>query len=96
MDKDQRTSNWALIFYRTCTTIELNCMQELNIVYSVGLNYEFDRLMFVVYQIKVNDWIKMLDVRIQKKSPHIIFSLASLGFGGKLGHCSLSIFPLSY
>ena len=40
----------------------------------------------------MNDWIKVLDVRIQRKSP----SLASLGFGGNLSHCSLSIFPPSY
>ena len=38
--------------------------------------------------------IKMLDVRIWEHP--IIFSLASLGFGGDLSQCSLSIFPPSY
>ena len=51
MDKDHRASNWVLILYQTCTTIEMNCRQELKIVYSGDLNYEFDKLMFVVYQI---------------------------------------------
>ena len=51
VDKDHGTSNWVLILYQTCTTIEMNCRQELKIVYSGDLNYEFDKLMFVVYQI---------------------------------------------
>ena len=33
MDKDHRTSNWVLILYQTCTTIEMNGRQELQIVY---------------------------------------------------------------
>ena len=44
----------------------------------------------------MKDWIKVLDVRIQNKSPPTIFSLASLGFGGNLSHYFLSIFPPSY
>ena len=33
VDKDHRTKIWELILYHTCTTIELNCRQELKIVY---------------------------------------------------------------
>ena len=51
VDKDHRTSNWVLILYQTCTTNEMNCRQELKIVFSGDLNYEFDKLMFKVYQI---------------------------------------------
>ena len=50
VDKDHRTSNWVLILYQTCATIEMNWRQELKIVYY--LNYELDKLMFEVYQIK--------------------------------------------
>ena len=32
VDKDHRISNWVLILYQTCTTIEMNCRQELKIV----------------------------------------------------------------
>ena len=42
VDKDHRTTIWELILYQTCTTIETNCKQELKIVYSGVLNYEFD------------------------------------------------------
>ena len=42
VDKDHRTSNWVLILYHTCTTNEMNCRQELKIVYSGDLNFESD------------------------------------------------------
>ena len=42
----------------------------------------------------VNDWIKML--RSRESLLLIIFSFASLGFGGNLSHFSLLIFPPSY
>ena len=32
VDKDYRTLNWVLILYQTCTTIKMNCKQELKIV----------------------------------------------------------------
>ena len=44
--------NWELISYQTFTTIEMNCKQELKIVYSGDLNYEFDMQMFEVF----NTW----------------------------------------
>ena len=39
VDKGHRTLNWVLILYQTCTAIELNCRQELKIVYPSDLNY---------------------------------------------------------
>ena len=33
VDKDHRTSKWVLILYQILTTIEMNCRQELKIVY---------------------------------------------------------------
>ena len=33
VDKDHRTSNWVLFLYQICTTIEMNCKQELNMFY---------------------------------------------------------------
>ena len=52
VDKDNRTLNRVLILYQTCTTIEMNWRQDLKIVYSGDLNYELDKLMLEVYQIK--------------------------------------------
>ena len=46
---------WELILYETCTTIEMNCKQELKIVYSGVLNYECDMLMLIVYQINMRN-----------------------------------------
>ena len=48
VNKDYRTSNWVLILYQTCTTIGMNCKQELKIVYSGDLNYSLIPLIFVV------------------------------------------------
>ena len=53
VDKDHRTSSWELILYQTCTTIGMSWRQELKIVYSGDLNYEFDKLMFEVYQMNL-------------------------------------------
>ena len=33
VDKVHRTTNWELILYQTCTTIEMKCKQDLKIIY---------------------------------------------------------------